>query len=208
MKEKLCATAWQLNFAELILSQMSKTVELMQQQVDLKLPDHLKALYKEKPYLQFAYFLAIYTQQLTDESQTEDFEQKVAQRVAQMPTATIKLELDGSWTGKMAVCSYSGAWQLFGTSRIVFTVLTETQLRVNLATPEGFEIVGNQMQGELLAGFKSSLPLAIPTHQNLPITWRFELDEHSAERVFISTLSENKTEAEAPTQLLLHAVAL
>jgi hypothetical protein len=208
MKEQLCATAWQLNFAELILSQMSKTVELMQQQVDLKLPDNLKTLYKEKPYLQFAYFLAIYTQQLTDESQTETFEQQTAERVAQMPTATVKLELDNTWTGTMAVCSYSGAWQLFGTSRIVFTVLKETPLRVNIAAPEGFELVGNQLQGELLAGFKSSLPLAIPTHQNLPITWRFDLDEHSPERVFISTFSENKESDTAPTQLLLHAVAV
>jgi hypothetical protein len=196
IKEQICQTAWRLNFGELILTQMGKTVEALQQQIDMAMPEDLRAHYERKPYLSFAYFMAISGGQVSDEASAAAFELDLDARLAQLPSAEIQLLPDGKLKARMAVTQYSGAWQLFGDSRLVITVFESSPLRVNLAVPAGWTIDGNQIKGELVEGFKAALPLALPDKyaQKMPQTWRLELAKITDDRAVVLTLPNESGE--------------
>lgn len=201
IKEQICQSAWRLNFGELILTQMGKTVETLQQQVDIAMPEDLRAHYERKPYLAFAYFMAISGGDVQDEATAAAFEQDLDTLLAQLPTVEIQLLPDGKLKARAAVTEYSGAWQLFGESRLVITVFQFSPLRVNLAVPAGWTIDGNQLKGELVSGFKAALPLALPNKyaDKLPQTWRLELMKIDEDRAVVATLPNESGE-----QIFMH----
>ena len=197
MKEQLIGT-WYVNFAELLLAQMGKTVTIMQGQAGIELPQHLIDLYKERPYLQFAYFLGVYTGVLHQDSNEMAFEENLENLIDSLPGANITLNADNTLTADMPHATYTGAWQLFGTSRLIVTVDSETvkQDKSDYIIPEGWTIEENQITGQLLEGFSAALPLRLPQAHlaELPITWRFEIEENLDYKFILQTLPNEKDE--------------
>lgn len=190
---------WYINFAEILLAQMSKSVSVMQQQAGMELPQHLADLYKERPYLQFAYFLGVYTGALVEDSNEMEFEEALEDLIDSLPAVYVILNEDNTLYADMPCATYTGAWQLFGTSRLIITIDTET-LKTDTSTyeiPEGWTLEESQIKGQLLEGFSAALPLCLSAEHKaqMPLTWRFEIEEDLNYKVILSTLPDEKGES-------------
>lgn len=190
---------WYVNFAEILLAQMGKSVAVMQEQAGMQLPQHLVDLYKERPYLQFAYFLGVYTGALVEDSNEMEFEESLEDLIDSLPAVYVVLNEDNTLLADMPYATYTGAWQLFGTSRLIITIDKET-LKEDTAIyeiPEGWELEESQIKGQLLEGFSAALPLHLSEEHKaqLPLTWRFEIEENLDYKVILTTLPNEKGES-------------
>ncbi len=187
LKQILTARAWRMNWAELILSRAGQQAEVLRLLAEMDLGEAIAERYREEPHLEISYFLSIYAGKLKEGDAPEDFEAQLKQRMRSLPSLKISLQsANNAFEAEMSGGVYGGLWQLFGEDTLVLTLQSERLRPQEWAGLEGWLVEGDaQASGEILPGFKASLPLILPRRlqAQLPLTARFRIESLQADRI-------------------------
>mgnify|MGYP000905534068 CR=1 FL=1 len=175
-----------MNWAELILSRAGQQAEVLRLVAEMDLGEEIAARYVQEPHLELSYFLSIYAGKLQQGDSPEVFEEWLRGRMRSLPSLSVQLSADNRFVAQMPSGVYGGLWQLFGDDTLVFTLQTETPQPCTWAGVEGWLREGDvQASGEILPGFKATLPLMLPRRMQaqLPISARFRIEAVEEDRI-------------------------